>query len=167
MICIVDPWRLCAMFLLLANTIITIIVTVYSARLMNMLLSLADMSIDGPDYNAQQSALFFFPEIFYTMPAVMVAFAGIITGLHHIRVRTESSAAAAQATAWIVWLLVLFAMCLINRRPGDQIPDVSMVQVCLLAMKVGMNTLTASHLVYTLGLYCPFNFRGNDSSQAI
>ncbi|BBN04426.1 hypothetical protein MPTK1_3g04490 [Marchantia polymorpha subsp. ruderalis] len=48
----------------------------------------------------------------FSLIAGMVGIASAITGLHHVREGSSSSAAAAQATSWITWLLLILAFCL-------------------------------------------------------
>ncbi|KAL2635585.1 hypothetical protein R1flu_007064 [Riccia fluitans] len=80
--------------------------------------------------------------------AGMVGIASIITGLHHLRLWRASSGAAAQATAWITWLLLVLAFCLawkeihIGRRSTKH-----------RVLEGFIISLTVNHLLYTLALH--------------
>ncbi|KAL2635582.1 hypothetical protein R1flu_007061 [Riccia fluitans] len=50
--------------------------------------------------------------VVFSLIAGMVTIASVITALHHVRVWTPSSGAAAQAASWIAWLLLILPFCL-------------------------------------------------------
>ncbi|OAE33963.1 hypothetical protein AXG93_3005s1090 [Marchantia polymorpha subsp. ruderalis] len=68
-----------------------------------------DTFIERGGYGGNQATPFL---AIFSLIAGMVGIASAITGLHHVREGSSSSAAAAQATSWITWLLLILAFCL-------------------------------------------------------
>ncbi|BBN04425.1 hypothetical protein MPTK1_3g04480 [Marchantia polymorpha subsp. ruderalis] len=80
--------------------------------------------------------------------AGMVGIAAIITGLHHLKEWRGHSGAAAQATSWIAWLLLVLAFCLAWKQ--IHIGGRSIRHRVLEAFII---ILTLTKLLYTLSLY--------------
>lgn len=105
----------------------------------------------------------------FALLAGMASVASLITALHHVRVWSSSSRAAAQASAWISFMLVVLAMSyaiseLGNTRDYAFIPGSSILRITIIV-------LAPTHLLHNLALYISPQSRRNldpglDPSQA-
>ncbi|KAG6551369.1 hypothetical protein Mapa_007015 [Marchantia paleacea] len=80
--------------------------------------------------------------------AGMVGIAAIIAGVHHLKEWRGHSGAAAQATSWIAWLLLVLAFCLAWKqiRIGGRSVRHRVLEAFIII-------LTLTKLLYTLSLY--------------
>ncbi|KAL2635581.1 hypothetical protein R1flu_007060 [Riccia fluitans] len=84
----------------------------------------------------------------FSLIAGMVTIASVITSLHHVRVWTPASGAAAQAASWIAWFLLVLPFCLAWKE--IQIGGRSARFRCLEGFVI---TLTFTKFFSTLALY--------------
>jgi Mn2+/Fe2+ NRAMP family transporter len=146
--------RLLAAPLLLFNLACSIIILGLAGYYLDKYISNPG-ALTGAGFGGNGATLFL---VIFSIIAAMLAIAAYLACLHHLRVWTAESGAAASAVSWVAWLLLIVAFCLAWKEIhiGHRGTKLKVLEAFVII-------LTVTHFIYTIVLH--IGDKGSDANN--
>jgi hypothetical protein len=145
--------RLLAAPLLLFNLACSIIILGIAGYYLDKFISSGNLF--GAGFGTNAASIFL---VIFSIIAAMLAIAAYLASVHHLRVWTAESGAAASAVSWVAWLLLIVAFCLAWKEVhiGHRSTKLKVLEAFVII-------LTITHFIYTVVLH--IGDKGSDASN--